>query len=42
MGKSKIDFQEIIQDYNKSFIEHVHNEAMMYERLYDNRSKDIE
>jgi hypothetical protein len=42
MGKSKIDFQEIIQNYNDSFIQHIKDEAMMYERLYDNRSKDIE
>ncbi len=42
MGESKRNFQEIIQDYNKSFIEHVHNEAMMYERLYDNSSKNKE
>ena len=42
MGKSKIDFQEIIQIYNDSFIQHIKDEAMMYDRLYDIRSKVIE
>jgi hypothetical protein len=40
MGQSKRNFQEIIQDYNESFIQHIHDEAMMYERLCDNRFKD--
>ena len=40
MGQSKRNFQEIIQDYNKSFIEHVYNEAMMYEHLYNTSSKN--
>jgi len=35
MEKNKRDFQEIIQDYNKNFIDHVNNEAMMYEHLCD-------
>jgi hypothetical protein len=42
MGESKRNFQEIIQDYNDSFIEHVYNEAMMYERLYDISSRNKE
>ena len=42
MGESKRNFQEIIQDYNESFIQHVHDEAMMYEHLCDTSSKNKE
>jgi len=47
MGVSKRNYQEIVQDYNKQFVEHVNNEAYMYEHMYyaclgDTRSKDIE
>ncbi len=47
MGQSKRDFEEIVQNYNKQFVEHVKNEAYMYEQMYyaclgDTRSKDIE
>ena len=40
MGESKRNFQEIIQEYNKIFIQHVYDEAMMYERLCDTSYKD--
>ncbi len=40
MGKSKRDFEEIIQKYNQQFHEHVANEAMMYEHLCDTRLID--
>ncbi len=42
MVVAKRNFQEIRQDYNKSFIEHVYNEAMMYERLCDINSNNKE
>tara|TARA_B100000575_G_C23037584_1_gene597181 strand:- start:836 stop:979 length:144 start_codon:yes stop_codon:yes gene_type:complete len=47
MGQSKRNFEEMVQEYNKQFIEHVKNEAYMYEQMYyacldDTRYKDIE
>jgi len=47
MGQSKRNYQEIVQDYNEQFVEHVINEAYMYEQMYyaclgDTRSKDKE
>ncbi len=40
MGESKRNFQDIIRDYNNSYMQYVHDEAVMYEDLRDTSSKN--